>query len=312
MGLSHAYNTLLPLDDAKSFIRQAFEMGVNHFDTSSMYGLGENERLLGEAFAGCRDKVFIASKGGLTTIDASGKEERGINNNPENIRRSCDKSLQRLKTDYIDLYYLHRWDKKTPIEECVATLAELVKQGKVRAIGLSEVSAQTLRRACAVHPVAAIQSEYSLWTRDPEDGLLDTCKELGVRFVAFSPLARGFFGGKVFRPDPFANGDIRLGMPRFCGDNFEKNKQLLPAFYALAEEAGCTTAQVALAWLLHHRPHEVSVIPGATKMSHLKDNLGAQSIRLSADVIQKLEKLINKDTVSGDRYNEKTFTEIDR
>lgn len=311
MGLSHAYNTPVPWEDAKQFLLDAFHLGIDFFDSAIIYGFGENERLLGETLGPYREQLFLASKCGLTSAGSEGALQRSIDSSPENIKRSCEESLKRLKTDYIDLYYLHRWDKKTPIEDCIGALADLVQEGKIRYIGLSEVSPQTLRAACAVHQITAVQSEYSLWTRNPENGLLDACKELDVKFVAFSPLGRGFFTSAAPDPEQFSSGDLRRNMPRFNGTHYEKNKQLLPEFHALAEEAGCTPAQLALAWLLN-QSDDIYAIPGTTKLPHLQDNLGAKKIRLDAGMIDRLNRLVNESTVSGERYNEKTLAELDR
>jgi aryl-alcohol dehydrogenase-like predicted oxidoreductase len=233
-----------------------------------------------------------------------------IDGRPEAIRRNCEDSLRRLQTDVIDLYYLHRWDKKVPIEESVGAMARLVEQGKARAIGLSEVSAATLRKAHAVHPLAAVQTEYSLWTRNPEIAVLAACRELGITFVAFSPVARGFLCDAVHDVTVFDAKDIRKTMPRFAPENHARNLQLLPPYKALAREAGCTPAQLALAWLLHRGEHIVP-IPGTTRVDHLKEDLAAADVKLSPELIGKLDALINERTVAGDRYSEQSNREVD-
>jgi aryl-alcohol dehydrogenase-like predicted oxidoreductase len=236
--------------------------------------------------------------------------QREINGKPEILKRTCEESLQRLQTDVIDLYYLHRWDKRLPIEESVGALADLVRQGKIRGIGLSEVSAATLRKAHRVHPIAAVQTEYSLWTRNAEIAVLDTCRELGVSFVAFSPLARGFLTGKLRDVSNLPQKDIRLGMPRFQGENFTRNLKLLDGFAAVAKENDCTMGQLALAWLLARAPHIVP-IPGTTRLDHLEENAGAERVTLKPGTMEKLENLINPSTVSGPRYAASTLPEID-
>jgi aryl-alcohol dehydrogenase-like predicted oxidoreductase len=233
-----------------------------------------------------------------------------IDGRPETIRSVCEASLKRLQTDVIDLYYLHRWDKKVPIEESVGALSDLVASGKIRSIGLSEVSASTLRKAHAVHRIASVQTEYSLWSRNAEIAVLEACKDLGATFVAFSPVTRGFLCGELLDVNTLDAKDIRRAMPRFLPENFAKNLRLLPPYLALAEEAGCTPAQLALAWLLHKADHIIP-IPGTTNIAHLLDNLGAAEITLSAQVLTKLEALINQKTVVGDRYNEQNNREVD-
>jgi aryl-alcohol dehydrogenase-like predicted oxidoreductase len=233
-----------------------------------------------------------------------------LDGRPETLRRTCLDSLARLQTDVIDLYYLHRWDRQVPIEDSVGALAELLAAGHIRAIGLCEVSAATLRRAHAVHPIAAVQSEYSLWTRNPEVAVLDECRRIGAAFVAFSPLTRGFLTGGVGDPSALAAKDLRRDMPRFTEPNFSANAKLLAAYGALAREAGCTAAQLALAWLLHKAPHVIA-IPGTTSVRHLQDNLGAASVRLEPDLIARLEAVINPATVSGARYNAAAQADID-
>jgi aryl-alcohol dehydrogenase-like predicted oxidoreductase len=235
---------------------------------------------------------------------------RVIDGRPDTLRRSCEESLQRLRTDVIDLYYLHRWDRKVPIEDSVGTLADLVRAGKVRAIGLSEVSAATLRRAHAVHPVSALQNEYSLWTRNPEIAGIEACRELGATLVAFSPLARGFLTGKLRDVSGFDPKDIRRGMPRFQPENFATNLGLLDGYAALADEAGCTPAQLALAWLLA-KDANIVPIPGTTSIEHLAEDIGAASVTLAPSMLEKLDAAINHDRVTGPRYNATTQAEID-
>jgi aryl-alcohol dehydrogenase-like predicted oxidoreductase len=242
----------------------------------------------------------------MTGVDG----KRVIDGRPQTLKRTCDEALQRLQTEVIDLYYLHRWDKQVPIEDSVGALSDLVRAGKVRAIGLSEVSAATLRRAHAVHPITAVQSEYSLWTRNPEIAVLAACKELGAAFVAFSPLARAFLTGTLRDVSTLEPKDIRLAMPRFQGENFAANLRLLDAYLALARDAGCTPGQLALAWLLAKDTHIVP-IPGTRNIAHLEENVAAAEVRLSADVIARADALINARTVAGARYTAATLTEID-
>jgi len=288
-------------------LHEALDAGYTHVDTAALYGFGANETLIGKTLAGRRKEFVLASKCGMFR-NAQGQRE--IDGRPEAILRTCDDSLSRLGTDVIDLYYLHRWDKKVPVEESIGALARLVEAGKVRAIGMSEVSAPTIRRAHAVHPIAAVQTEYSLWTRNAEVAVLDTCRELGIAFVAFSPLARGFLTGELRDVSGLPPKDIRLAMPRFQAGHFEKNLQLLDGFAAVAREQGCTMGQLALAWLLARAPHIIP-IPGTTRIDHLRENLGALALTLAPSTVVKLDGLINPRTVSGPRYNAATLPEID-
>lgn len=298
MSLSHAYGAPPPRERAEAVLKGALEAGYTFFDTAAVYGLGHNETLIGEVLGPHRKDFVLASKCGITNAAAT---ERGIDGRPETLKATCEGSLQRLKTDAIDLYYLHRWDKRVPIEESVGALADLVREGKIRAIGLSEVSAATLRRAHATHPIAALQTEYSPWTRNPELGVLDACRELGVTFVAFSPVGRGFLAGGVRDPSRLEPGDFRLGMPRFQGEAFEANLRLFGKFEALAREAGCTPAQLCLAWLLQ-KDETIVPIPGTTNPDHMREDAAAAGVTLSADVVQRLEELVNGETVVGARY----------
>lgn len=306
MNLSHAYGKPPSRDAAQQVLLRALDIGITHFDSAALYGFGKNEELLGSVLQTHRDKIFLVSKCGIGKVDGV----RVIDGRPESILGMCEESLRRLQTDVIDLYYLHRWDKKVPIEDSMGAMKKLVDAGKVRAVGLSEVSASTLRKARAVHPIAAVQSEYSLWSRNPEVAVLDACAELGAAFVAFSPLARGFLTDADIEPGNFAEKDIRRGMPRFQEPHFSQNKKLLGRYRALAREAGCSAAQLALAWLLNRHPG-IHVIPGTTSLPHLEENFRALDIKLSPQMIDKVDQLINPSTVSGPRYNAATQAEID-
>jgi aryl-alcohol dehydrogenase-like predicted oxidoreductase len=310
MNLSHAYGVPPTPDAAAALLLRALELGETHFDTAALYGLGANEELVGRTLAPFRSRFTLASKCGIDAVNTDGTPRRAIDGRPNTLRQTCENALRRLRTDVIDLYYLHRWDKKVPIEDSVGALADLVREGKVRAIGLSEVSAVTLRRAHAVHPIAAVQSEYSLCTRNAEIAVLDACREIGATFVAFSPLARGFLTGALADVDALDAKDIRRSMPRFAAVNNDANLRLLPGYSALADEAGCTAAQLALAWLLTRGTH-VLAIPGTTNLAHLEENLAAGEIELSHSVVSRLDALINQRSVAGDRYNATTQAEID-
>lgn len=307
MNLSHAYGTPPGRETAEALLRRALEAGVDFFDTAALYGFGANETLVGPVLKPHRDRITLASKCGMTGVDG----KKVIDGRPATIKRTCDESLRRLGTGVIDLYYLHRWDKQVPIEDSVGALSELVAEGKIRAIGLSEVSAATLRRAHAVHPVAAVQSEYSLWTRNPEIGVLEACRELGVAFVAFSPLARGFLSGRLTDPATQLEAkDIRRQMPRFDSGPYAQNLKLLNGFKAVAAETGCTPAQLALAWVLG-RGSKVVALFGTKSLEHLDENLGADGLELSPETVSRLDLLINQNTVWGARYNPAIQTEID-
>ena len=311
MNLSHAYGAPVSPEQGERVLLTALDAGVTLFDTATLYGFGANETLVGRVMKPHRSRFTLASKCGMQGVDVNGdgKLVRVIDGRPETLRQTCEDGLRRLQTDVIDLYYLHRWDKRVPIEDSVGALADLVRAGKIRSIGLSEVSAATLRRAAAVHPIAAVQTEYSLWTRNPEIAVLDACRELGTAFVAFSPVARGFLCGPMDVGALDAK-DIRRAMPRFSPDNYAANARLLPAYQALAAEAGCTPAQLAIAWLLQRGEHIIP-IPGTTSVDHLLEDLGAADVRLSADVMARVEALINQQTVTGPRYNPQGTVEVD-
>jgi aryl-alcohol dehydrogenase-like predicted oxidoreductase len=307
MNLSHAYGQAPEPEAAAALLRQAVDSGVDFFDTAALYGCGANETLLGEALKPYRQQIVLASKCGMGPVDG----KRVIDGRPQTIKATCEAALRRLQTDVIDLYYLHRRDFNVPIEDSVGALADLVKAGKIRAVGLSEVSAATLRRAHAVHPIAAVQTEYSLWTREAEIAVLDACREIGAAFVAFSPLARGFLCGELRDPAAqLAAGDLRLSMPRFAPDNYARNLRLLDGYRDIAGEVGCSMAQLALAWILARQPHALA-IPGTRSASHLADNLGTAKLTLGADVLARLDALINQESVAGPRYNATTLAEID-
>jgi aryl-alcohol dehydrogenase-like predicted oxidoreductase len=306
MNLSHAYGHPPSREAAEGILHRAFEIGIRHFDSAALYGFGNNESLLGPVLKKYRRDILLVSKGGMTGVDG----KRVIDGRPETILRTCDESLRRLQTDVIDIYYLHRWDKNIPLEDSMAAMKQLVLDGKVRAIGLSEVSALTLRRAHAIHPIAAVQSEYSLWSRNVEVAVLDACAELGATFVAFAPLARGFLSDTDLLPARFADKDIRRFMPRFQEPHFSENAKLLRRYRDLAREAGCTAAQLALAWILNKHPG-IHVIPGTTSIAHLEENFAALAVSLTQELIEQVDSVINSSTVSGPRYNAATQAEID-
>ncbi|HWI80975.1 aldo/keto reductase [Ramlibacter sp.] len=310
MSLSHAYGSPPPAPEGERLLLAALDAGVTLFDTAALYGFGANETLLGRVLKPHRNRITLASKGGMAGVQGEEGMKRVIDGRPEAIRRNCEDSLRRLQTDVIDVYYLHRWDQRIPIEESVGAMSDLVRAGKVRTLGLSEVSAATLRKAHAVHPIAAVQNEYSLWTRNPEIAMLDACQELGVAFVAFSPVARAFLCDALHDVAALDPKDIRRHMPRFAPENYGRNLKLLPPYRELAREAGCTPAQLALAWLLHQRPFIIP-IPGTTKVEHLREDLGAAGVVLEAGLVQRLDALINQNSVAGNRYSEQSNREVD-
>ncbi len=296
MSLSQAYGSPPPRDEAERVLKGALDAGYTFLDTAAVYGLGHNERLVGEVLGDRRDDYVLASKCGMTD-----GETRDLNGSPDRLKKTCDESLARLKTDVIDLYYLHRWDKRVPIEDSVGALADLVKAGRIKTIGLSEVSAATLRKAHAVHPITALQTEYSPWTRNPEIAVLDACHELGVTFVAFSPVGRGFLAGGVRDMSALEPHDMRHTMPRFLGDAFAANLALYDAFAALAQSVGCTPAQLCLAWLLQ-KDETLIPIPGTKSPAHMLENAKAAEITLDAATMEQVEILVNPKTVVGPRY----------
>lgn len=306
MVLSHAYGTPPDREAAGRLLNEALDLGYDHLDTAALYGFGANETLIGETIAHRRDACFLASKCGLTGVDG----KRVIDGRPETLRRTIDEALTRLQTDRIDLYYLHRWDKAVPIEESVGELARMVEAGKILSIGLSEVSAATLRKAHAVHPIAAVQNEYSLWSRNAELGALEATHALGAAFVAFSPLARGFLAGGVPSGEALPQGDIRRAMPRFQGENFTRNQRLLAELTAVAGDLGATPAQLCLRWLASRGPHVV-MIPGTASPTHLRENLATDLTPLSDTVTDTLDRLFHPDAIAGSRYPAATLVEID-
>lgn len=307
MGMSEFYGEP---DDAQSLatLERAFELGVTHYDTSNLYGRGHNETLLGRFVKGRRCEVTIASKFGVVR-DPDGPPnsayDRDIDNSPAYMRQCCEESLRRLGVDEIDLYYVHRADPRVPIEETVGALGKLVAEGKIRAIGLSEIPADVLRRAHATHPIAALQSEYSLWTREPELDVLPACRELGITFVAYSPLGRGFLTGAIKTADELAIDDFRLTSPRFQGGNFDANLALVDHVRELAAAKGCTAGQIAIAWLLH-RGQDIVPIPGTKRVKYLEENVGAADVRLSPEELARIDEILPLGGAAGARY-EATF-----
>ena len=305
MNLSHAYGRPPSEDDATKLLHHALDLGVTHFDTAALYGFGKNESLLGRAFKGLRDDIHLASKCGMTGVDG----KRVIDGRPETLHRTIDEALVRLDTDVLDVYYLHRVDKAVPVEDSIGAMSEMVSAGKVKAIGLSEASSDSIYRAHAVHPIAALQTEYSLWSRNAEIAALDTCQKLGITFTAFSPLGRGFLANGLTDLCTLLDGDIRKGMPRFQPEAFAENLKLLPPLNQLSVEVSVPLNQLALAWLLRQGDHVIP-IPGTTDIAHLESNLAASQLDLDDAVFARLGEIVNEHTVTGPRYPAGTQLEI--
>lgn len=309
MGMSEFYGAT---DETTSIntIHRAIELGITFFDTADAYGPHKNEVLVGKAIKSHRNKITLATKFGIVR-DPANAQLRGLNGKPEYVFSSCEASLKRLDTDVIDLYYLHRKDPSTPIEETVGAMAQLVQQGKIKGIGLSEVSSATLRKAHAVHPITALQTEYSLWSREPEDDIINTCEELGIAFVAYSPLGRGFLTGEIKTVNDFAPDDYRRLSPRFQGENFQKNLDLVNKIQQLAAAKNCTASQLALAWVLATYPH-VFPIPGTKRIKYLEENIGALDIHFTASEMAAINAIAPKNIASGLRYPEAMMGSINQ
>ena len=309
MGMSEFYGDT---DDAESIatIHRALDLGITFLDTADVYGPFKNEVLVGQAIKGKRDKIVLATKFGIVR-DPGNPPKRGVSGKPDYVRSSCEASLRRLGVETIDLYYQHRVDPNTPIEETLGAMAELVKAGKVRYLGLSEASAQTLRRAVRTHPIAALQTEYSLWTRDPENAILATCRELGIGFVAYSPLGRGFLTGQFQKFEDFAADDYRRHSPRFQGENFQKNLDLVRRVEEIAREKGCQPSQLALAWVLA-QGNDIVPIPGTKRRKYLEENVGAIELKLSKEDLRRIDEVFPPEAAAGGRYPEHMMAMVNK
>jgi aryl-alcohol dehydrogenase-like predicted oxidoreductase len=307
MGMSEFYGVKNDEESIKT-LHRSVELGINFWDTADVYGPFINEELIGKALKGRRDKITLATKFGILR-DPQNPQKREVSGKPEYVRSSCEASLKRLNTEVIDLYYLHRVDPSTPIEETVGAMGQLVKEGKVKAIGLSEVSVSTLKKAHATFPISAVQSEYSLWTRDPENGILAACKELNIAFVAYSPLGRGFLTGQIKKVEDFEPTDYRRHSPRFQGENFEKNLHLVNKIEELAKQKGCTASQLALAWVIAQGDY-IFPIPGTKRIKYLEENASAINIKFTPEELSAINSVIPKDAVAGLRYPEQMMTSL--
>jgi aryl-alcohol dehydrogenase-like predicted oxidoreductase len=311
MNFCHAYGSPVSTEQSHAVLHAAIDAGVTMFDTAALYGFGASEILVGPVLKPHRNHITLTSKGGMAGVRGDdGVMRRVIDGRPQTLRQNCEDSLQRLGTDVIDLYYLHRWDQNVTIEESVGEMARLKEEGKIRALGLSEVGVDALRRAHKEHPIAALQSEYSLWSRNAELGTLQACKELGIAYVAFSPMGRAFLSGKLQQVDNFVKGDIRAAMPRFAANAYAENLRLLAPMQVVADQVGCTLAELAIAWVLHQGEH-VLALPGTTDIDHLHEDVRGASVQLNAEALAALDAIFQPIAIAGERYAPQGQREVD-